>query len=75
MKACDSLCFPLCPDLHRAHDQGGIPKDERRRREFNYANWAREELISRGLWTTTIERHFQRAIAPLKRLVRGDSSL
>ncbi|WP_231584861.1 hypothetical protein [Bordetella pseudohinzii] len=24
LKACDSLCFPLSPELHRQHDQGGI---------------------------------------------------
>lgn len=72
MKACDSLCFPLTPALHREHDQGGIPKAERRRRELMYANQTRALLLQREQWTPAIERHFQRAIAPLKRLMSGD---
>lgn len=70
LKACDSLCFPLCPDLHRAHDQGGIPKQDRRSLEWRYAIETRALLQQRGLWTPAIERHFQRAIAPLERVAQ-----
>lgn len=67
LKVCDSLTFPLCPDCHREHDQGGIPKQVRRRREVAYVYRTRDALIARGLWNPAVEEAFQRAYEPLKR--------
>lgn len=72
LKVCDSLCFPLSPALHREHDQGGIPKAERRRREWEYVDQTRALLMQRGQWSAEIELHYQRAIEPLRRLVKGE---
>src|SRR3546814_8060197 len=49
-KACDSQTFPMCPDCHRHHDTGGIPKEKRRQLEVVYVARCRAELISRSLW-------------------------
>lgn len=72
LKACDSLCFPLKPELHRQHDQGGLPKAERWKREWEYVDETRAKLMQRGQWSAEIELHYQRAIEPLRRLVKGD---
>ncbi|MGB3290960.1 MAG: hypothetical protein WBA83_16935 [Burkholderiaceae bacterium] len=69
LKVCDSLCFPLCPELHREHDQGGMPRAERIRREWEYVDRARALLIQKGQWPAEVEAHYQRAIAPLARVV------
>lgn len=69
MKACDSVTFPACPDCHRAHDQGGISRDERRRREWQYVDATRAELLKRNLWPASTESFYQAAIEPLKRVV------
>lgn len=71
LKACDSLCFPLNPELHRQHDQGGIPRAERWKREWEYVDATRAALIQSGRWTSEIELHYQRAVEPLRRLVKG----
>lgn len=68
-KACDTLTFPICPEAHRAHDQGGIPRETRRRLELEYVDRTRAELIARFLWTPELEAHYQRAIGPMKRAV------
>lgn len=72
IKACDSLCFPLCPELHAKHDQGGMPRQERWKREWEYVDATRAKLIRKGLWTAEIEAHYQRAIEPLSRVVHAD---
>lgn len=72
LKVCDSLCFPLCPELHRIHDQGGIPRRERLRREWEYVDATRAELIARGQWSAEIEAYYQKAIAPLRCVVHGE---
>lgn len=72
LKACDSLVFPLCPPCHRHHDQGGIAKHERWQREWNYVDGVRAALLQTGLWSPELELHYQRAVAPLRRLVKGD---
>lgn len=72
IKACDSLCFPLCPELHRQHDQGGMPRAERWKKEWEYVDATRSLLIRKGLWTDEIEAHYQRAIEPLSRVVHAD---
>ena len=72
LKACDSLTFPLCPACHRHHDQGGIAKDVRRRLEWEYVDYTRAELMQRGLWMPEVELHYQKAIEPLRRLVKGE---
>ncbi|MDH0520849.1 hypothetical protein [Achromobacter xylosoxidans] len=71
LKACDSLCFPLSPELHRQHDQGGMPRAERWKREWEYVDATRAELMARGLWEPETELHYQRAVEPLRRLVNG----
>lgn len=69
LKVCDSLCFPLCPELHREHDQGGMPRMERIRREWEYVDQTRALLIRRNQWPAEIEVAYQRAIVPLVRMV------
>lgn len=71
IKTCDSLCFPLSPEAHRKHDQGGLPWKERVRREWEYADYTRSMLIRRGQWTPDIEVHYQRAIQPFSRVIHG----
>lgn len=71
LKVCDSLCFPLSPELHRQHDQGGMPRAERWKREWEYVDATRAELMARGLWEPETELHYQRAVEPLRRLVNG----
>ncbi|WP_235202721.1 hypothetical protein [Bordetella bronchiseptica] len=71
IKACDSLCFPLCPELHHQHDEGGIPRSERWRREWEYVDATRAALIQKGQWPAEVELHYQRAVEPLRRLVNG----
>src|SRR5690606_30998352 len=44
LKVCDSLCFPLSPELHHQHDQGGMPRQERWRREWEYVDQTRALL-------------------------------
>lgn len=72
LKACDSLCFPLSPELHRQHDQGGMPRAERWKREWEYVDATRAALMQKGQWPAEVELHYQRAIEPLRRLVKGD---
>lgn len=73
MKACDSLTFPLCPDCHRQHDQGGIyTKAERWLREWEYCDATRAQLIRRNQWPAEVEQAYQIAIQPLARMVHAD---
>lgn len=73
LKVCDSLCFPLCPELHREHDQGGgMSRMERIKREWQYVDQTRALLIRRNQWPAAIEEHYQRAIKPLARMVHGE---
>ncbi len=69
LKVCDSLTFPLCPELHREHDQGGIPRMERIRREWEYVDQTRALLIRRNQWPAEVEAAYQKAIVPLARMV------
>lgn len=72
-KACDSLCFPLSPDLHREHDQGGnITREERWRREWEYVDATRAKLIQRNQWPAEAEAAYQVAIQPLARVVHAE---
>lgn len=72
LKVCDSLCFPLCPELHREHDQGGgTSRMERIKREWQYVDQTRALLIRRNQWPAAVEEHYQRAIKPLARMVHG----
>ena len=72
-KVCDSLCFPLCPELHREHDQGGdMSRMERIKREWQYVDQTRAMLIRRNQWPAAVEEHYQRAIKPLARMVHGE---
>src|SRR5690606_16162925 len=73
VKACDSLTFPLCPDCHRLHDQGGIyTKSERWRREWEYVDATRAELLYRNQWSAEVEAAYRKAIEPLARVVHGE---
>ncbi|WP_254598927.1 hypothetical protein [Achromobacter denitrificans] len=58
LKACDSLCFPLSPELHRLHDQGGVPRAERWKRECEYVDATRAALIQKGQWPAEVELHY-----------------
>lgn len=72
-KVCDSLTFPLCPDCHRDHDQGGThTKTERWKREWELVDATRAELLKRNLWPASVEAHYQRAIVPLARMVHPE---
>ncbi|NYT76629.1 hypothetical protein H0A71_06465 [Alcaligenaceae bacterium] len=71
-KVCDSLTFPISPDAHRDHDQGGIAKQDRWRREWEYVDATRAMLIQRNQWPTEAEEAYQIAIQPLARVVHAD---
>src|SRR5690606_28019594 len=72
LKVCDSLCFPLSPELHREHDQGGIPRIERIRREWEYVDQTRAQLIRKNQWPAHVEAAYQVAIQPLARAVHPE---
>lgn len=72
LKQCDSLTFPACPDCHREHDQGGMPRAERWQREWHYVDSTRAELLRFNLWLRSVERAYQKAIQPLSRMVRPE---
>lgn len=72
LKSCDSLCFPLSPEAHRAHDQGGMPRQQRMRLEREYADATRAALIQRNQWPAEVEAAYQIAIQPLARVVHGE---
>lgn len=72
LKTCDSLCFPLSPELHAQHDQGGMSRQKRWKREWEYADATRARLIAKGLWPAKIEAHYQEAIKPLARVVHDE---
>jgi len=74
-KVCDSLTFPACPDCHRAHDQGGVlTKAERWRREWEYVDATRAQLIRRNQWPAEVEVAYQKAIVPLARVVHPETT-
>lgn len=72
LKADDSLTFPACPACHANHDQGGMPRAERWKKEWEYVDATRALMIRKGLWTDEIEAHYQQAIEPLSRVVHGE---
>lgn len=72
LKACDSLTFPACPDCHRNHDSGGMPRQERWRREWEYVDKTRAQLISKNKWDAATEAAYQKAIVPLARVVHPE---
>lgn len=79
LKTCDSLTFPLCCDrpgvrgCHGLHDQGAIyAHQERVRVEWEYVDGTRAELIRKNKWPAHVEVAYQRAIAPLARMVHGE---
>ncbi|WP_269497790.1 hypothetical protein [Castellaniella sp. S9] len=75
LKVCDSLCFPLCPELHREHDQGGgMTRLERIKREWEYVDRTRALLIRRNQWPAEVEAAYQIAIVPLARVVHGEAA-
>ncbi|TEA78660.1 DUF968 domain-containing protein [Allopusillimonas ginsengisoli] len=72
-KACDSLTFPISPDAHREHDQGGnLTREERWRREWEYVDATRALLIQRNQWSVEAETAYKIAIQPLARVVHAD---
>lgn len=72
LKACDSLCFPLSPALHALHDQGGMTRADRHRKEWEYVDATRALLMQKGQWSAEVERHYQLAIEPLARVVHKE---
>lgn len=67
-KVSDALTFPACPDCHRHHDQGGIPRDERRKLEWHYVDTTRAELLRFNNWPASVEAEYQVAVEPLRRV-------
>lgn len=67
-KVSDLLTFPLCPNCHRAHDQGGMPRDTRRRLESGYILITRMNIQSMGEWTPEMAQRFLVDFAPFERL-------
>lgn len=72
LKVCDSLCFPLSPELHQRHDQGGMSRRMRWRLEWQYVDRTRAMLIRQNKWPAEVEAAYQRAIVPLARVVHAD---
>lgn len=72
MKVCDSLTFPACPQCHTAHDQGGMERETRWKREWEYVDATRANLIRKNLWPAEVEKAYQVAIQPLARVVHAD---
>lgn len=71
LKVSDALTFPLCPDCHRNHNQGGhITKQERWLKEWNLLDATRAELIARNQWL--IEEQYQKDIQPLANVVHPE---
>lgn len=66
LKACDSQTFPMCPDCHRYHDTGGIPKETRRNLEVAYVSHTRSELIDLGLWPDEVEQAHKKSVGILQ---------
>ena len=75
LKVCDSLCFPLSPELHLAHDQGGMPRIQRIRREWEYVDQTRAHLIRRNQWPAEVEAAYQKAIQPLARVAHTEAEV
>lgn len=69
IKSSDALLFPICPTDHSYHDQGGVERDERRRRELAYVEKTREDLIAVDMWPEDVEAAYQAAIGPLRAVV------
>lgn len=79
LKNCDSLTFPLCCDrpgvrgCHSLHDQGAIyTKAERPLREWEHIDATRAQLIRQNKWDAATEAAYQKAIAPLARVVHPE---
>lgn len=72
MKASDALTWPMCPKHHCEHDTGGIPKLDRWKLEWEYADLTRALLIQRNQWSAEAEAAYQIAIQPLSRIVHAD---
>lgn len=73
-KVSDALTFPLCPVCHRQHDSGGMPREERWQREWEYVDRTRATLIRKNQWGPEVEAAYQVAIQPLARVVHGETS-
>jgi hypothetical protein len=65
LKASDALIFPACPSCHTNHDQGGINKIERWKREYKYVSATRSLMLRNKLWSDDVERAYWLAISPL----------
>lgn len=74
-KACDSLTFPISPDAHRDHDQGGMTREDRWLREWEYVDATRALMIQKNLWTPEAEAAYKIAIQPLARVVHADKEI
>jgi hypothetical protein len=72
-KVSDALTFPLCPACHRDHDQGGMAREDRWRREWEAVDATRAALIRRNQWLPAAESAYQVAIMPLARVVHGEA--
>lgn len=45
-----------CPRCHKEIDEGGLPREERRRLELEYGASTRAEVIGKGLWPKNLPR-------------------
>jgi len=71
-KVSDALTFPACPSCHSTHDQGGISRQERWKREWEYVDATRALLIRSNQWSSEVEEAYQLAIVPLARVVHPE---
>jgi len=67
-KVSDLLTFPLCPECHRDHDAGGMPRNLRRQKESQYILITRMNIQSMGEWTPAMAERFVIDFAPFERL-------
>lgn len=74
-KVCDSLTFPISPDAHRYHDQGGMSREDRWRREWEYVDATRALMIQQNLWSPEAEAAYKIAIQPLARVVHAEAEV
>lgn len=74
-KQCDSLTFPACPGCHRYHDSGGMPREKRWLKEWEYVDLTRALLIQRNQWPAEIEAAYKKAIQPLARMVHSETEV
>lgn len=57
MKTDDRTCFPMCPQCHAHHDQGGVPREIRRATELQAGRDTRAAIKAAGLWPKNLPEY------------------